>query len=490
MPSRLFSLLTCLVIAAAGWTADVVEAWPEPATLPAGKATTFRSPAFSGMPGYPDKAPLFHELSIPAGYDPTRAYPLCVRFQPQGGKPWANEMPGYFGPHVISLAVSRSMGAAGDNLFTLSDATMYLAAIHWVMDHWNVDRTRVIFGGFSAGAWDASSVGMTPGFDRLSTHFLILGAGIRGQYRLPEQAGKPALVANGSTDMNVEWGVKAAAMLKSAKLVVTHYIEPGVGHSVGPLMKKQAADWFAEYDPAAHAAEWLAEGEAKLAGKTTKSLALSRLLAVATLGSAQPESAKALALLDQSADLTEPLAQLAQARAALAAHDFHAVRHNAGLLAKSAAKAKSTRLQMLVEPLLRDSWEWQCIAHQVAVKAAWDHGCGQEAMLLVQAGNGVYKKPLAEWNERADPFPDLAKQMQKLAPPTAGKDEVKVQKLCAELRLKLWNDQLTSAAALQKVIKQLAAAVEPLPIAPTRQRGEALLALLKQHGQFMGFATE
>ena len=33
--------------------------------------------------------------------------------------------------------------------------------------------------------------------------------------------------------------------------MVTHFIEPGVGHAVGPQMKQQAADWFAAYDPAA-----------------------------------------------------------------------------------------------------------------------------------------------------------------------------------------------------------------------------------------------
>jgi predicted esterase/HPt (histidine-containing phosphotransfer) domain-containing protein len=478
------------LLSATVWAADIVAAPPDPASFTPGKTTVLRLPAFSGLPGYPDKEPLYYELHVPPNYDPTRAYPLCVRFQPQGGKPYAKEMIAYFGPQIFSLAVSRFTDEAKDNLLSLHYTTIYRAAIHWVISHWNIDRSRIIFGGFSAGGWDASSVGMIAGIDSLSTHFLILGAGIRGSYRLPEQAGKPALVATGSEDMNVEWGAKAAEALKAAKLVVTYFKEPGVGHAVGPQMKQQAATWFAAFDPAAQAAAWLAEGEQAYAEAKTRPLGLARLLAVAQLGAQFPESAQALAVLDRGADLSEALTHLAQARAALATEDFHAVRQAAGSLAKSAAKAKSARLQQEADRLLRDSREWQYIAHQVAVKTAWDNGCGHEAGLLAQAGVKAYRKQLPDWGDAADRFPDLIAWMKALAPQRASKSEIQAQTVYADVRLRLWADQIASASTYQKAHKQVSAVVEALPVSPLRTRGEDVLQLLTQHGRFLRLVPE
>ena len=180
----------------------------------------------------------------------------------------------------------------------------------------------------------------------------------------------------------------------------------------------------------------------------------------------------------------------ASPRAALAAQDFHAARSLAGALLKAASKAKALRLHKAAEQLLQDTWEWQCIAHQVAVKAAWDRGCPIEAQLLAQAGVGVYKPMLRDWGDVAEQLPLLIKQMQSLRPPACDKETAKAQKIVAELRAKWWNGQYATPVPWRKAIKQLTAAIEALPAGATRQRSEELLALLRQHGVFLGLPSE
>lgn len=479
----LFAALTALA------AADLVDRWPDPAGFPAGAATTFRTPAFSGSTAYPDKDPLYHVLAVPANYDPTRSYPLCIRFQPQGSKPWTGDMTSWFGKETFVLAVSWVQDAASDGRLTINETTTMLSSIHWIISTWNIDRSRIFVGGFSAGGWAASSLGMSPIFDRLSTHFVILGAGLRGDYRLPPQVGKPALVAHGSEDMNADAGKKAAAALTAAKLEVTHFIENGVGHSVGPQMKEQAATWYKTFDPAAHAADWIVEGEKLKADKATIAQGYARLGAVAGLGAGFPEAAKAREILD-GGDLSEVRGILDQARQARGARDFHAMRHHSGLAFKAASKAKAPHLQLEAEGLMRDTWEWQTIAHQVEVKAAWDQGCPQEAFVLAQAGAGTYQKALADWADFADPYPNLIKRLQALTPPAVSKDEAKIQAKAAELRLKLWGDKYTNAKTLAKDRESFRAMLDGLGEGPTKTRGSVLVADLDRHGELMGFAAD
>jgi hypothetical protein len=338
---------------------------------------------------------LYNVVWLPKGYDPEREYPLYVEFQPQDAKPGTWQLR-QMSEDAIGLGMSyvQTTDASMRNMSVLQ-VPIHAATVQWALRTFRVDRARVFCGGFSGGGWAASESALQPQFRALSTHFVILGAGLRGQmanpYDLTLFVGDPVFLAAGTKDMNHDWMRRALEALTAAKLDVSSYEEPDVGHEVGPKTRDHAREWFAGFDPAVHAADWLAEAKKQLDDKAVadKTPALSKLAAVATLGPKSEQGKEARALLEtrEGAALTayEHAWDELRARRYPEAEKAFAAAHAA------AQKAKSARLVPLCQKGMQSVADWRCLEEAMTARAALADGRPVEANLLQQEGAGRYK---------------------------------------------------------------------------------------------------
>jgi predicted esterase len=448
--------------------------WPVSEDFRAEVETKFRLPFFRGYKTYPDLEPLFNVVWLPKDYDPERAYPLYVEFQPQGAKPGTWQLR-QMSENAIGLGMSyvQTTDASMRNMSVIQ-VPIQAATVQWALRMFRVDRTRVLCGGFSGGGWAASESALQPQFRALSTHFVIMGAGLRGQlanpYDLSLFVGDPVFLAAGTKDMNHDWMRRALDALTAAKLDVTSIEEPDVGHEVGPKTRERQAAWFATFDPSVHAAEWLADAKKQLDDKAVadKTPALKQLAAVATLGPKSDPGKEAQSLLE------------AREGAALAAYDHawdelrarrypEAEKAFAAALA-AAQKAKSARLVPLCQKGLQSVADWRCLEEAMTARAALADGRPVEASLLQQEGAGRYKSDpqYRAWTWMWDSIGAKGDAQAKDAKHGAAQVEL------AKYSVLLWTGGL-KAGSLKKARESLQAIVTTLADSSEAREAQALL---------------
>jgi hypothetical protein len=461
--------------------ADAPPAWPDPATFTAGAETIFRLPCFAGFYAYPKFDPLYNVLWLPKDYDPERAYPLCVQYQMQNDKPSAGVMNWFLNKTTtggaIVLGVSMVFTAENEQARSPQENAIQAGTIHWVMEHWNIDRSRVFVGGFSAGGWSASQNGMTTWYRNLSTHFLILGAGTRGVYHTELFPGAFAFIGSGDKDFNHQHALQAITELQGAKFNVTTYADPDLDHNIGQKEMDAVAAWYTTFDPAAHAQEWLDEATKALAAKTVKDRAavMLKLASVATLGPKSPQGAAARELLakQEGAALTEyerGWTLLRQRRYLDAKKAF------AAALAQ-AVKLKSERLAQLATKAMPQVAEWQCCEELLAVISALGGHRPAEAALLAADGAARYKDELKGWDEGL--FQKCAADAAKQSPPSDTKLRAAHTDL-AKWRVALYEGKLGNAKDNAKATEALSAIVTAFPDSAEAAEATALKARLPE----------
>ncbi len=402
-------LLPLVFVAGPGFAAVDADlpTWPDPATFTPGQENKFRLPGFAPYLAYPDKDPYYNVLMVPANYDPKRSYPLGIEFQPQNGKPssWflahANDNQSFVLGVSWMIPASAKDRKEGDETKGPDDVhigpILHMATIQWVLEHFNVDRARVFVGGMSAGGWAASSEGMSGFFKNVSTHFVILNAGNRGTYNPAWFAGDFAFVASGTADFNNAAALQAIDELSKAKLDVTHYEEPGIGHDVGPQTYIKLAEWYRRFDPSAHAQEWLDQATAALADKATKdpTAALAQLAEVATLGENSPQGKAAReALLAREGDA---LTTYERGYDALLHRRYAEAQKLLIAAQKAAAKTRTPRIMTLASKRLAEIQEWMFSEESVALQAAHAAGRDLEAAALAQDCATRWKDEPKDW---------------------------------------------------------------------------------------------
>ncbi len=417
--------------------------WPDASTFTPGKSTQFRLPYFAGLLTYPGGEPLYNELYVPAGYDPRRDYALCIRFQPQNGKPGVYDLKRFSGGGAFVLGVSWPLWKIeADGLLYMpsSKKFFYPATAQWVFSEFNIDRSRVFVGGFSAGGWSAASCGMTIQMRHVSTHFVILSSGIRGKYRTDLFKGSPAFIGVGTEGMNFGPANSAASKLRSAKFDVTYVEAPGVGHSIGDPVWKGLAEWWKRFDPKANADAWLEEGE-KLE-KRDKARACEFYARVATLGELDPRGRSAREKLEKLEG--SALAKYEHAYSLLRARDYRAAKKAFKEAYREAARKRVGRLVRLCALRAAEVDEWAFCEQAMAAEGAYWTGRIYESYLLAQDGSARYAMSLKHW---AQLFRDDAKTLVKKAPAAAqkaGKRALAQQKL-ARAKVMVWSGKASLA---------------------------------------------
>jgi len=265
---------------------ELPPAWPDPAIFKAGETVKFRLPFFAGLYTYSDNTPLYNLVHLPKDYDPKRAYPLCVRLHPQGGNPDVEEFVKMTNDQAIvvgscwPLAQPREEGKKYGTIG--NEDAFYPAVALWAMRTFNVDRTRVYLGGFSLAGFTAIERGIHAPSRNVYTHFVILGAGLRGQYYPDLFKGKFAFIGVGTGDDNMKPAQAASALFKKAGMEVEYFEEQGLGHAVGDKEMATLIEWYKRSDPAVQADAWMKDAAA--AESKEKKKACEFYAKVSTLG--------------------------------------------------------------------------------------------------------------------------------------------------------------------------------------------------------------
>jgi len=425
--------------------------WPDVSTFTPGKETRFRLPFFAGLLTYPEGEPLYNVLQVPSGYDPRRAYPLCIRFQPQGGKPGVYEFKRISGGDAFVLGVSWPLyKIEPDKLLYMpsGEKFFYPATAQWVFANFNIDRSRVFVGGFSAGGWSAASCGMTINMRHVSTHFVILSSGIRGKYRTELFKGSPAFVGVGTEGMNCPSAKSAASKLRGAKFDVTYVEAPGVGHSIGDPVWKGLAEWWKRFDPKARADEWLKEAEQF--EKRNKARACELYARVATLGDGDPRGRAARGKLEELEG--KALDKYEKAYSLLRARDYVGAKKALKEAYREAARKRSGGLVKLCTARAAEVDEWMFCEQAMATAETYWTGRVYESCLLAQDGSARYALKLKRW---AQLFKDDAKSLVKKAPAAAQKagKRARAQQKLARARVMMWSGK---ASLVKKDLEKIA----------------------------------
>lgn len=354
-------------------------------------------PFFAGLLTYPNNEPLYNLLHVPPGYDPERTYPLCVRFQPQGSAPGVGEFVKMANGQAFVLGVSWPLSRpfqTGGGLSTLTSQDYFVpATVHWVLSNFSIDRSRIFVGGFSAGGWSASSQGMTPAFEHLSTRFVIMGAGLRGKFKTRLFKGSAAFVAAGMQGMNHGSAKAAASKLRKSGFEVTFVEEDGVGHAIGPKMWQALGAWYKSLDTREHAADWMARAQAM--EKKDKAGAAELYARVAALGPKNEHGKAARARLEEIEG--EALASYEAARD-LMDRGFYAHAKKAFARAgRTAAKKRVRRLISLCKAGIVEAGKRQFMEQAMAMEMAYFSGRPYESWLLAQDGAARYLRQLKTW---------------------------------------------------------------------------------------------
>lgn len=425
--------------------------WPDPSKFTPGQTTEFRLPFFAGLLTYGDDTrPLYNVLHVPAGYDPNRSYPLMIRFQPQGGKPSTYDLGKVCNNEAFVLGVSWPLSKPeAEGWWTItSQDYLWPATAHWVFSNFNIDRTRVFVGGFSAGGWAASQEGMLPSMRHISTHFIILSAGMRGKYRMELYKGSPVFIGVGTEGMNYSSAKAAKSKLESAGFDVTYVEAPGVGHAIGEPVWDGIIKWYKRFDPQIHAEEWLAEAE-KLQQRQRDEAC--RLYAkVATLGPKDERGKTARRKLEELEG--EALAEYEAAYDLLRARNYPAAAKAFADAAKEARKKRSARLLQLCSDGLAEVTEWQFCEQAMEMEKAFFTGRAYESLLLAQDGAMRYASSLKEW---AQLFKSEAGKLTQDAMAAARSDikRAKAQTELVKARIAVWTGG--SKTKLEKAVEEL-----------------------------------
>jgi hypothetical protein len=450
-------LATILVLTAASPTSGADELpppWPKASSFPRGQMTRFRLPFFAGLYTYPSNEPLYNVLYLPRTYDETRRYPLIIRFQPQGGAPDI----GLFrdvadrGTGAVVLGVSWPLSKPdSETMFctVTSEDHWYAATAQWAFSMFSIDRSRVFVGGFSAGGWAASSQGMDEQMRNISTHFVITGAGLRGSYTLTPFKGCPAFVAAGKNGMNHDSAVSAAQILRGARFDVTFVDEDGVGHEMGPQMKRAMLEWFDRFDPGTHADEWLAE--AASLEKRNKAEACRLYASVAVLGAGDERGKRAREQLKELEG--DALTAYEEAYDLLRSRRYSEATKAFTSAYRLATRARASRLVELCRRGLEEVAEWQFGEQAMAMEETFFTGRVFESCLLAQDGAARYASS-ASVKRWANLFRSEATKLTPDATAAARRDpsRARAQKKLVGARIAIWTGKYDAARkALEEV---------------------------------------
>jgi hypothetical protein len=370
--------------------------WPDTTTFTKGKTTTFRLPFFEKLFTYPNDKPLYNVLYLPKDYDPTQAYPLCVRFQIQGFEPATHDFVELSDEKAIVLGVSMVMTKPieRDKIVTLSSETYHIAAtVQWVMAKFNIDRTRVFVGGFSAGGWNASAIGMSVPFQHISTHFVILSAGLRGNYRAELFKGREAIVGAGTKDLFYQDTKIAGNSLRTRGLGVTYFEIPSLKDEDTIWRNSTLKEWWTKFSTEKNAENWLLEADGL--EKKNPAEALQKWVRVAALGENNPSGKAALARLEKLEGKALPAYQ--QAVQFLRSRKYELARKAFTDAGKLASQNRSPRIIELCTLGLQDVEEWRFCEHLMAMEEAQLSGRFLEACIISQEGTTRFKTTLPTW---------------------------------------------------------------------------------------------
>ena len=457
MVCRFFGVcLVIVVVAFRGICGETLPPdWPTPSKFTPGSETRFRLPFFVNMLTYGDEdQPLYNVLYVPRNYDPQKAYPLFVRFPPQGSKPSTEEFTKVTNGQAFVLGVSWFiyMKTRDNSTFRIpTDQEMYAPVIQWVVSNWNIDRRRVFIGGFSAGGFAAGTYGTVPSMRHLVTHFVIMGAGIRESCELKQVAGKYAFIAVGKDDQNYNSAKSAVTKLQTAGCKVTFFEEPGVGHAIGTGMSAALEAWLKTFDPAVHADEWLKS--AQTLEKADKSRACDIYARVATIGEGDVKGKTARSKLEE---LEGPALRAYENALVLLKSRKYTEATKAFRDANSEAqKIRSTRLALLCQLGAEEVLEWQYGEQIAAMEEAHLTRRFYEACLYAEDGVKRYTAALKGWEK---PFKDRMAQFYMKKTETAAKDDPAVcadQSKLVSARSAIWSGNAVAAKqALEQIAKK------------------------------------
>ena len=451
-------------------TAETLPDWPDATRFSTGgNGENFRLPFFQGYYAYPNGEDLFNVLYIPKNYDPQRAYPLCIIFQPQNGapSPWFGKILSSGKAIVLGISWSATNKDNKNNMKIAKIGRYHIpGTYYWLQSQLNIDTSRIFVGGFSAGGWSATSEAMTNRFRFISTHFVVTGAGIRGAPTYKHYQGNNIFVAAGTNDMNYNHAKKAKSNFEGQGYKVTYFEEPGVGHQLGAQMKVEMAKWFDSFDPEIHAEKWLAESEQLIGNKSTFEQGCTLLASVATLGPnnahGKQARAKLVELEGEALTACEAAWQLLYQKKYAAANDAF---KEAGKLAK---KQKSARLLKSCVRGLSEITERQMVEQLNVLDAANQSGRPYQAYMLCADGDKRFGKYMKDFG--GSPFGELTnfykKRIGEVAKPS--KEQLNAQKELVKQRFDIWSGKATKKQksldkckeALQEIIDTIGDSLE------------------------------
>lgn len=427
--------------------------WPKIAEFTPGKESRFRLPFFAGLYTYPNNEPMYHVLFVPAGYDPERKYPLIIRYQGQNGAPGVSpfrDVAGRNGGAIVlgmSYVLSKPFSEGGAWTTITGEDYWDAAVARWVMSNFSVDRSRVFVGGFSAGGWAAASNGMRDTMRHVSTHFVVAGSGLRGDYKLQLFKGRPAFVTAGTKGMNHGSAVSAASTLRGAGFEVTFFEEEGIGHTMGPKMKQALIEWWDGFDPAVKGDEWMTRAAAL--GKRNRAEACGLYARVAALGPNDPRGRaareKLVELEGEALEGYEAAYELLRSRRYVEATKAFRSAY------RQASRKRAARLLKLCQARLEEIAEWQFCEHIMAMEEAYFTGRIYESWLLAQDGALRYARAPStkRW---AQVFKKEAKKLTGDAAVYAGRNigRARTQQKLVVARIAIWTGKYDSAKKLLK----------------------------------------
>ncbi len=487
----LICITVCIQLSSAE---DVWPEWPDPKSFSeGGQGNQFRLPFFKDFYAYPNGEPLYNVLYLPDSYDPERSYPLAIAFQPQNGAPSHWFMKNMTSGDAIVLGISWSLKDPDHEAnfkLTVTGAYHIPATVYWLQKHFKIDQKRIFVGGFSAAGWSATSEAMTTRFRNISTHFVITGAGIRGNPVYKWFEGNSVFVAAGTNDMNYDSAKRANATLGGLKYDVTYFEEPGVGHQVGPKMKVEMVKWYDSFSAKKNADVWLAEAEKLIAaGKNGMEPGCNLLASVATLGPNHELGKKARQRLE---DLEGDALKKAEAAWQLLYQGHYS---QAGIAFKEAGKlAKKQKSIRLMKWCLRgiDEISERQMVEQITLLDQCEYNDrAYQAYMLCADGEKRFGKAMKD--KGGDLFKNSLKFFEKLVKESKkpSKERMKAQKDLIGIRMSIWSGKgIKDEKATNKTRAALEKLIASVGDAPEKREANELLVLLPVYEKESGLFGE
>jgi predicted esterase len=182
--------------------------------------------------GCVDGGEYHYSVYLPQNYDPSRAWPVMIRFSPGGGGvPFSCKMADELGWIMVGLTESHN----GDwkPIVQNRDSVMFD-----LRRRFNIDWKHVVFGGFSGGARHSSRAALT--YPDLCVGLVLVGAAYDGKFNTNTYTNLPIYFITGETDMNRKEVEREYELAKKVGRKTEKALHPG-GHEDAPEEFKEAA---------------------------------------------------------------------------------------------------------------------------------------------------------------------------------------------------------------------------------------------------------